>query len=80
MTYSNRQLTSFSLHRLALYTALTSVHVAGVLHGDFYPRNVCRDEKNDFKLIDFGLSSLHECVGESCAELHSARLALGLDE
>jgi hypothetical protein len=56
------------------------VHAAGVLHGDFAPRNVVHG-KNGPVIIDFGHSSTgHKCPGAAtCPELQEAYKELSLE-
>ncbi|KAK6981695.1 hypothetical protein R3P38DRAFT_3113148 [Favolaschia claudopus] len=63
--------------RRLLYSALTEVHAAGVIHRDMAPRNVVRRPRGALCIIDFEMSSVgHQCPGKMCPELSTLQRAL----
>ncbi|KAJ6558061.1 hypothetical protein B0H19DRAFT_127494 [Mycena capillaripes] len=68
-------LTSADKH--CLFDALLQLHTAGVVHNDFFPRNVLRRPDGTFSLIDFGSATVeHDCPGDACPELAKLRMEL----
>lgn len=56
--------------RHCLFNALLQLHAAGVVHNDFFPRNVLRRPDGTFSVIDFGNATVgHDCPGSACPEL-----------
>ncbi|KAJ7255199.1 hypothetical protein C8J57DRAFT_1345728, partial [Mycena rebaudengoi] len=61
--------------KVQLYDALQQLHAAGVIHGDFYPRNIMRRADSTFCIIDFGDAEIdYSCPGSTCWELDHLRL------
>jgi serine/threonine protein kinase len=75
------QLTDNPVYRRTIFEKLTLIHNAGVLHGDFSPRNVVVDDGGQPFLLDFSHSrNGHKCPGSmDCWELKNAARQLGLD-
>ena len=49
------------ISRQDLYRSVKLLHRIGVRHCDIRPENVVKGRDGAYKLIDFSLSSMHEC-------------------
>lgn len=61
------------LYRKRLFDMLRRLHIAGVIHGDFEPRNVVRDSAGCLKIIDFSSSVMHKCPDIKAANVLQQR-------
>ncbi|KAF9028862.1 hypothetical protein BDP27DRAFT_1349948 [Rhodocollybia butyracea] len=61
-----------------IYEILETLHKHGIMHGDFYPRNIIRREDGTFCVIDFQNAEIgHTCPREEeCYELSHFRTKL----
>jgi hypothetical protein len=74
-------LTSLLRGRLALYCVVFLIHMAGLIHGDFWKHNVVKNAQGLVRVIDFSHARGHTCGGpERCDELDDLPHYLGLSE